>query len=192
MRQITDQEIVVKVLAGEDYHFRHLVRRYQKPLARLIYFHLRDANEVEDVTQETFIRAYHYLATYNQKLPLKNWLFAIAVNLCRSWRRKRIFTVPLKAVLPLAAKEDVAEDVMQSEGAREIKSLLLKLPPKESIVLILHYINSFTIKETAEILGIPAGTVKSRLNRGLRRLRNTVFKEQRERGFYEQKIDRSN
>jgi len=54
--------------------FGTFVRRYQKPLARLIYFHLRDANEVEDVSHRTFIRAYHYLATYNQKLPLKNWL----------------------------------------------------------------------------------------------------------------------
>lgn len=177
MEKITDQEIVAKVLAGETEYFRHLLVRYQEPVAKLAYFNLHDDNAVEDVTQETFMRAFKYLKSYQQDKSMKNWLFAITTNLCRKWNQRRRLTIPLRTIFHLSSDEDVADDVIQSQYAREIRELLLTLPPKEAVVLTLHYINDLTITETSEVLKIPKGTVKSRLNRGLDRLRETDLSE---------------
>lgn len=175
--KITDQQIVREVLAGNDDYFRYLVQRYQEPIAKLAFFHIQDIHQAEDITQETFVRAYKYLPSYKPEQSMKNWLFAIAVNLCREWHRRMVFTVPLKSIFHLHAPENVVEEVIRDENVHEIKTWLNSLPAKESIVLVLHYINEFTIREVAEILDIPEGTVKSRLNRGLGRLRQTIQAE---------------
>lgn len=177
MEKITDQEIVAKVLAGDTSYFQYLLVRYQDHVAKLVYFNLHDVNAVEDVTQETFLRAFKYLKSYRQDKSMKNWLFAIAANLCRKWNQKRLLTIPLRTLFHLSTKENVAEEVIQSQYAEEIKDLLHALPPKEAVVLTLHYINALTITETSGVLEIPVGTVKSRLNRGLVRLRETVLSE---------------
>ena len=65
MEKITDQDIVARVLHGNIDSFRHLVERYQQPVSKLIYFKLKDSSDVDDLTQETFIRAYKYLHSYN-------------------------------------------------------------------------------------------------------------------------------
>lgn len=171
MADITDQELVKRILAGEVEYFADLVSRYQESIAKFIYFNVGRSTDVEDLTQETFLRAYKYLASYKQKHSLKNWLLAIAANLCRGWYRKRIFTVPLKHIFTLPSEENVAETALHNHAAAEIKNMLSTLPAKEASVLTLHYINELTLKEVASALGIPAGTVKSRLNRGLNRLR---------------------
>lgn len=175
--KITDQQIVREVLAGNDGCFKILVQRYQEPIARLAFFHLKDIHQAEDITQETFLRAYTYLSGYKTEQSMRNWLFAIAANLCRKWHRQRIFTVPLKSIFHLQASECVEKEVLHSAEIHETKALLNSLPAKESIVLVLCYINGLTIREVAEVLGIPEGTVKSRLNRGLGRLRQSVFAE---------------
>ncbi len=177
VEKITDQDIVAKVLAGEARYFQYLLARYQGPVAKLVYFNLHDSHAVEDVTQETFLRAFKYLKSYDPDKPMKRWLFAIAANLCRRWNQKRLLTIPLKTLFHLSSDENVAEEVVQSQYAKEIRGLLRTLPPKEAVVLTFHYINSLTIQETSEVLGIPEGTVKSRLNRGLGRLRDSVLLE---------------
>lgn len=174
MGRITEQELVNRVLSGETHCFRDLVRRYEEPVAKLIYFNLGDMNEVEDLTQETFLRAYKYLHSYDQKQSLQNWLLAIAANLCRRWHRQKILTVPLKHIFHLSSAENVAEAAVRNQAAEELRELLNTLPNKEAIVLTLHYINELTIREVAAVLSIPEGTVKSRLNRGLNRMRRRL------------------
>lgn len=191
MAKIRDQEIVGRVLEGQEDYFRHLVQRYQQPVAKFIYFNLPSANEVEDLTQETFLRAYRYLKSYDPRQSFKNWLLAIAANLCRHWRRRRIVTVPLKTIFHLPSSENVALEVLENEAVREVKNLLGGLPPKEAAVLTLHYINTLTIREIAAALKIPEGTVKSRLNRGLNRLRQGNVKKSTGRDPHEAKIERT-
>ncbi len=166
------------------------MQRYEEPVAKLIYFNLGDPNEVEDLTQETFLRAYKYLHSYNHKQSLQNWLLAIAANLCRRWHRHKLFTVPLTQIFHLSGPENVAATAVRNQTAEELRGLLNKLPNKEAIVLTLHYINELTIREVAQVLAIPEGTVKSRLNRGLNGMRRQL-KANVGRDYDGQQIDRT-
>lgn len=96
--RITDQQIVAEVLAGKTEYFRYLVQRYQQSIAKLAYFHLGDLHQAEDVTQETFVRAYKCLAGYKPERSMRNWLLAIAANLCRKYHLQRVLTVSLQSV----------------------------------------------------------------------------------------------
>lgn len=157
------------------------MERYQQQVAKLIYFKLNNSSDVEDLTQETFVRAYKYLQSYNPEKSMLNWLLAIAMNLCTSWNRKQLVTIPLKNLFHLATEDNVSKKALEQHYFSELKNLIHKLPHKERDVLILHYLHELAISEVGELLKIPTGTVKSRLNRGLTRLRNkTVHLEGRE------------
>lgn len=185
VRLITDQEIVANVLAGDLEMFCHIIDRYQQPISKLIYFNLKNTNIVEDLTQETFIRAYKYLPKYNPHKSLKNWLLVIAKNQCNTWYHKQLITVPIKVLFNLTTNDDVSNQVITNQNFYEIKQLVQSLPSKERDVIILHYIQELSISEVGELLKIPVGTVKSRLNRGLIRLRKIAHPQLDWRNYYD-------
>ena len=178
---ITDAELVAQVLAGDVDAYRQIVERHQQAVAKLIYFKVSNPSDVEDLTQETFLRAFSYLHSYNPEKPLRTWLLSIAVNICRSWKRKQLVTVPLRNLFHLA-NDDTSSRAIANHHFWELRRLLEGLPQKERDVLVLHYVHELTLGEIGGVLGIPLGTVKSRLNRGLKRMRKGVYVEGREKG----------
>lgn len=160
---------------------RELFETYYKDVYKTCFYMLHRTADAEDVCQEVFVTAFRQ--EWQQVQHPKAWLMKIAVNQCmnhlkkeRRWQAKR-YLLQRNAV---AGKEPSAELVAEGkEAAVACRRLLQRLPVKIRAVLSLRYLNECSLNEIAGILGIPEGTVKSRLNKGMKLLRN-VLKEMEE------------
>ncbi|MBN3524893.1 RNA polymerase sigma factor [Paenibacillus apiarius] len=149
---------------------REFFERYNKEVYRTCYYMLRDASDAEDICQEVFMKA--LTSGWQQVEYLKTWLMRITVNHCLNHLRRRK-TRRMKEKMLLLFQREQAEPsalsmVERQETEDEWKRRMAQLPDKIRAVVTLRYTNDFALAEIAEILEIPIGTVKSRLNRGLK------------------------
>jgi len=167
-------------VAGEDSAFDELVRRYYKPIYRFLVRFVGRPHAAEDLTQETFIKLHQSAATFDVTRRFKPWVFAVAGNKARDALRsagRAIKTVDIHvgsdseehSLLErlLGAYESPAKGLIQRETSEKVKSAIQLLPDHFREVLILAYYQQFQYKEIAEMLGIPLGTVKSRLHKAV-------------------------
>jgi len=157
-----------------------LVEFYSTQVQNLIFSILRDANVVEDLAQETFIRMIQSLPGYESRAPFKAWLFRIAVNLCRDHlRKKKVRRIMHRfEVDPESGEEQQFTDdqlnplqnAEQSEQMKLIKRALDKIPDASRTVFILREIEQLSYEEIAQTLSWRLGTVKSRLFRARKEL----------------------
>lgn len=144
---------------GTDQLFAELLRRYRLPLVNLAYQLLGDRDEAEDVAQETFVQAFLHLQRFRNKANLFTWLYRIAVNACRMRLRRR-------RPLPLENEPSALDDAMDEHAwirKHRVDEVLRQLPEPLREVLILREIHELGYEEIAQVLGIPIGTVRSRL-----------------------------
>lgn len=173
----TDVELIHRVLDGDDTAFTVLVKKYQKPIHALVWRKIGDFHIAEEITQDTFLKAYQELATLKKPQSFSSWLYVIAANNCSTWlRKKRLRTEPLEdARLQKATYSGyvVAENErVTAEAQREaVKKLLAKLQESERTVITLHYFGEMSSAEIGAFLGVSANTVRSRLRRAQQRLK---------------------
>ncbi len=166
-----DQELVARVLDGDQQAFAELVELYQQAVYNLAYRMLGNVDEAEDATQETFLRAYQHLRRYDLTRPFKTWLLSIASNYCIDCIRKRRLTwlsidEPLPPHPALTSSETAPEHAaMDSERAAAIQSLLNDLAPDYRAAVILRYWYDMSYTEIAEALETSESAIKSRLFR---------------------------
>ncbi len=176
----TDVELIHRVLDGDDTAFTVLVRKYQKPVHALAWRKIGDFHIAEEITQDTFLKAYQELSTLKKPQRFSSWLYVIAANKCSTWlRKKRLRTEPLEDTrLPKATYSgyvDAENERITAEAQREaVKALLAKLQESERTVITLHYFAEMSSAEIGAFLGVSANTVRSRL----RRARNRLKKEE--------------
>jgi RNA polymerase sigma-70 factor (ECF subfamily) len=140
------------------------------PVYNLAYRMLGNPTEAEDAAQETFLRAYARLSTYQPEMKFSNWILSIASHYCIDRLRRRRFTwVPVEdnpAVEALAGDDHRPEDAaLRAEQSREIQALLDHLEPDYRTPLVLRYWYDLSYKEIADILNITESALKSRLHR---------------------------
>lgn len=176
----SDEDLVARAREGDRRAFRLLVERYEDALAATVVAMLGPTDEVDDVVQEVFIRFYQTLDRFRGEAAVSTYLKRIAIN--RSLdvlrRRKRVLarfrsrddeTVYLDEP---ATDED--EDIESRERARIVHQAIDALPPKYRAVVVLRMIDGCSTEETADILGIPYGTVLSRLSRAHAKLKERL------------------
>ncbi|MFI5364417.1 MAG: RNA polymerase sigma factor [Candidatus Binatia bacterium] len=169
----TDEELVGRVAQGNEPALAELLRRYERPLSHFIFRHT-NGRDVEDLYQETWLRVVRAAARFDRSRRFSTWLFQIAVNLCRDWRRA---APPEPAELPsTAAAPDAAA---RTDAGLDAARLLALLPEPQRAVVILRYYHDLSEDEVARILDCPKGTVKSRLHNALARLASFVRTEER-------------
>jgi RNA polymerase sigma-70 factor (ECF subfamily) len=162
-----------------------LIQRYQNYVFRLCYLVMRNEQDAEDMTQETFIRAFRALPRFEirEGVSFEAWLYRIAVNCCRSRMRRKWYQVlPWPEPAPqLITELDEQPDrlLVQSERRGEILEAIDSLGEKHRLVVILRYYAGLSNEEIAQTLDIPSGTVRSRLHTARQRLR-TLLSEQGE------------
>ena len=178
-----DVQLIQRVLRGDDDAFSLLVGKYQKQVHALAWRKIGDFHIAEEITQDTFLKAYKRLATLKEPQRFVSWLYVIAANLCSSWlRKKRLQTQSLEHLeqedtdqLEKAAySEFVVEENERISGQTQrdvVKKLLAKLPESERTIITLHYFGEMSCTEMGAFLGISANTVKSRLRRAQQRLK---------------------
>ncbi len=172
-----DQQLVERAQRGDKHAFELLVVKYQRRLARLISRFVRDSAEVEDVTQEAFIKAYRALPSFRGDSAFYTWLYRIGINTAKN------YLVSLRRRAPTTTQFDVEEsedfegseqmhdmntpeqELMSKQVAGVVNATLLKLPEDLRTALTLREIEGLSYEEIAEIMSCPIGTVRSRIFR---------------------------
>ena len=131
-----------------------------------------DAAAAEDIAQESFLAAVRNLDRFDRRRPFGPWLHRIVVNRAIDWARARALRRELAAEY-----EPAAEGRERSENARVLAEALVDLQPEHRAVIVLRYLLDYTPGEIAWLLGLPRGTVNSRLRRGLDRLGDALREE---------------
>ena len=150
------------VARGDERALGELMRRYERPLYRFLARHT-SGRDVDDLYQETWLRAVRAASRFDPSRRLTTWLFQIAVNLCRDWQRRR----PPE---PVEVSDRLAMASDPTEARIDARRLLALLPEAQRSALVLRYYHGFSEDEVAAILGCPRGTVKSRLHLARARL----------------------
>lgn len=181
----TDEQLIARFQQGDEYAYNLLVKRYTDPLMNYIYRFVGDKIDAEDILQETFLRLYKNKHYYKEIAKFSTWIYTIAGNLAKTELRKRkrrnIFSIhnfmstekdyelPDKGVTPDKQANSVITD-------KEIQKAINKLSPKFKQVIILRDVQGFSYEEIAQIVDIPLGTVKSRVNRARIKLQQDLKK----------------
>ncbi|MDT9027521.1 RNA polymerase sigma factor [Rossellomorea yichunensis] len=153
-----------------------LFNEYKEYVYRTALFLTKSRILADDITQETFIRVYTKYQTYDHNRPIKPWIYTITINVTRSIMKKQRW---LEHFSPFT--ENVSEDLINSveelflknEELKDLWDVVSQLSLKSREVIILHYYLDFTLRESSEILNIPIGTCKSRINTALNQLRRS-------------------
>jgi RNA polymerase sigma-70 factor (ECF subfamily) len=182
VRQTDDDELVRSCLDGHREAFDALVANHHRGIYNVIYRILGNAEDASDLTQETFLRAYTRLETFQLGRPFAAWVRRIATNLCIDHLRRRgtpdvslderlEFGAQHADATPGASPEEALEML---EDSRRVLAAVQELPERQRAVLVLRYIEGLKIDEISRTLKLPTGTVKTMLFRGRRAVREMV------------------
>jgi len=167
---LSDEDLVVRVRAGDVRLFELLMRRYNARVYRAVRAILRDENEAEDVMQEAYVNAYAHLGDFSGRARFSTWLTRIAVHeaFARLRRRRRVDSLEDSSdeVHPMAAPiSDPEQRASDSELRKILEDAIDVLPEGFRTVFVLRAVEQLSVRETADILDIPEETVKTRLHR---------------------------
>ncbi len=169
-------EWIARAQQGDKVAYGHLVERYRRLVVSVAYRQGVDLATAEDVCQETFVRAWLALPSYQRKSgSLRAWLCRIAINLAIDSHRRERFRHDLDEQMPDAG-DGPAEQSEARARARAVRGALAELPPASRAALILCEYEDLSYSEIAATLDIPIGTVMSRINYARRRLRELLAK----------------
>ncbi len=186
-----DAALVLRAQSGDLDAFESLFGRYQGRIFNIIFGMVSNKEDAADLTQETFVKAYRALGSLRDGQAFYAWLCRIAVNLCRNFRRG------LPTVPPLSLDEgmssdgehaplDIADSSYEparlaevSATAHAVRAAIATLSPDHRDVLVMHHLEGLPLDHIAKVVGVPVGTIKSRLSRGRDCLKRAL------RGFVE-------
>jgi len=172
-----DHQLVERAQRGDKKAFELLVAKYQRKLARLLSRFIRDASEVEDVTQEAFIKAYRALPSFRGDSAFYTWLYRIGINTAKNY----LVAMGRRAPTMTEVDNEEAEDIEQGEQLKDLNTpenqmmsrqiaetvnqTLLELPEELRTAITLREIDGMSYEEIAQIMNCPIGTVRSRIFR---------------------------
>lgn len=180
-----EKRLIRRVKKGDHLAFAELVDRYKNSVYAICLRMVGNRQEAEDLSQETFIRAYKNIAQFDSDRKFSTWLFRIATNVSIDSLRRKKPSVSLDAEIPgaegLVLKELLSggetlpdEQIVRNEMDQFIQHEISLLPEKYRSAIILKYIEDLSLKEISEIMCIPVGTVKTRIHRGREMLRKQM------------------
>ena len=171
-RNISDSALLSWIAIGTHEAVEPLIRRHERSLMAFLTRATRDHHAAEDLFQEIWIRVVRSAARFDPSLPFTPWLFRIAWNvvLTQRQRQARRPEESLEAAGEVASRDETAHALERREDEARTRELIDALPPKLAATVLLKYYQELTEGEVAERLGVPVGTVKSRLHTALRRL----------------------
>ncbi len=173
-----DQQLVERAQRGDKRAFDLLVVKYQRKLARLLSQFIRDAAEVEDVTQETFIKAYRSLSSFRGDSAFYTWLYRIGINAAKNFlvaQKRRASTTTNEFDIEVAENFEEGgqlrelntpeNELMSKQIAQTVHQALQALPEELRSAITLREIEGLSYEEIASIMSCPTGTVRSRIFR---------------------------
>ncbi|HOV79456.1 MAG TPA: sigma-70 family RNA polymerase sigma factor [Bacillota bacterium] len=175
-KNLSEENIVRMAQSGDEDAFAQLVHMYSADAFRTASVVLRNRSDAEDVVQEAFLTCYRKLHSFRMESSFKTWFYRVVVNLC--YDRLRKINRENAAYGRISLSNRTGEwDMSEVEGRLDLKEMVASLSTEHRLVLTLYYGMDLGVQKISEILGIPAGTVKSRLNSA-----RNLLKERLERG----------
>ncbi len=177
LRQLTDEQLMARAKAGNDAAFEELYHRFARRLKGFFFLQLGGDEELAaDATHDVFLRAYEARNRYQEGKSVSTWLFTIAYNICRNHYRSNAYEMQLLATLDAEPISEEQIEVQLDAAALDdaLAQVLSELPPPLHQLFSLHYQEELTIPQVAEIVGIPEGTVKSRLHKTMNIIRKKL------------------
>ncbi|BBZ46601.1 RNA polymerase sigma factor SigM [Mycobacterium parmense] len=165
-RDRSDAELLAAHVAGDRHAFGELFHRHRRQLHRLARLTTRSAEDAEDALQEAMLSAHRGAGSFRHDAAVGSWLHRIVVNACldRLRRAKSHPTAPLEDIYP------VADRTAQVETALVVQRALMRLPVEQRAAVVAVDMQGYSVADTARLLGVPEGTVKSRCSRARARL----------------------
>lgn len=183
-----DEDLIRRMQADDLDAFEVFFLRHRSSIYRTAYGLTGDPQAAEEVLQDTFARAYQRRSILRTDVSPLPWLHRVAINLCYSrLGRRRLFTGPIDDA-EAGLVRDIAIEPAERAERRELRQIVREgvaaLPPKHQTVVVLYYLHGLSLQETAALLEIRLGTVKSRLHYALRSLRTQLEGDRRFGGAY--------
>ena len=177
-RSVKDiNDIVSRFKRGDEKAFEGIYERFSKKVFNLALRYCQEEAAAEDITQETFIRVFRHIDSFNEEYSFGAWLMKIAVNLCISYRKEH-WKDAQKIIKYQEVKRTAAENpAAKAETEDAIAYYLGQMDSVSRTMMILYYLQDFTYEEISKILDCPIGTVKSRLSRARERFHEMVSKK---------------
>ena len=172
-----DRQLVVRAQSGDKQAFELLVEKYQRKLARLLSRFIRDPAEVEDVTQEAFIKAYRALPAFRGDSAFYTWLYRIGINTAKNYLMAMGRRAPTSTEIEAEEAEGFEEAeqlrdintpesvLMSNEIARTVNSTIEQLPEELRTAIQMREIDGMSYEDIAKAMDCPIGTVRSRIFR---------------------------
>ncbi len=186
---LSDQDVVLEARAGRQSAYRELVRRYERPIFSLIYRMVRNREQAEDLSQETFVKALNAIESYRPEYKFSSWIFKIANNVSIDHlRRRELDTLSLDgsphaltpeaiqaSALQLGDRQETAlEELEAKELGGEIEIAIAALRPEYRSCILLRHVEGRPYEEIATMLDLPLGTVKTYIHRARGELRQAL------------------
>lgn len=178
-------QIILRAQSGDREAFALLFEKYKNLVYKTAYLMLGEVAEAEDALQEIFVRVYQSLSGFDPgKGAFTTWLYRVTFNYCLNHRRKkRPLTLPLEEISPALRSEFRGADLAEEEI---LGQAIGKLTDKQRAVVILRYFWDLPYAEIAQILDVPLGTVKSRIDLALKTLRKVLEEQESGKGSVSQ------
>ena len=185
LSKMTDEELMARVQQNDEMAFELLVERYQHALTTFVSRFVGRGPHVQDILQETFIRVWRHRMRYKTVAKFSTWVFTIAGNLSKTELRRRKIRRGVyigtgsdshdeERIDVVDEDADPERDAERSEIRRVVLEEMEKLPVAYKAAVILRDIHDKSYEEIGEILRVPVGTIKSRVNRGRQRLQKVL------------------
>ncbi|KKM10599.1 hypothetical protein SY88_13115 [Clostridiales bacterium PH28_bin88] len=182
--ETSEINLVISAQQGDQEAFAQLVRLYKKPVYSLAFRMLHNAEDAQDLAQETFLRVYRSLGRFRPGEKFSTWVYRIATNLCIDALRKRrdpancpSSLMDLEGVLadgPADLRETPEDAYLAGELRRSIHKAIDALPDKYRAVVILRHIHELSYEEIASVMNLPVNTIRTHLHRARERLREEL------------------
>ena len=169
----TDEELISRFQKGDERAYVELVNRYKDRLLNFVFQFLGDIEQAEDVVQDTMLRLYEKKHYYKEIAKFSTWLYTIARNLANTELRKKkrrkttyLSQLSKERQFEIPAVQDDVDQSLQNEFINDrIQSAINNLPEHSKVVIILRDIQELSYEEISNIVEVPLGTIKSRINR---------------------------
>ncbi len=176
-----DGRLISQIRQGNILALKVLYEKYKVQVYHTALAITHDREAAEDILQDCFLRVYTYIDRLDGSLPLSPWLHRVAINLSYNWlNKRRRWLQPLEDVIDrlVAGPRTLPESALErGELQRVIQKAIASLSFEHRVVIVLFYLNSFSLNEIAYVLDCPVGTVKSRLHYARRNLRRKLEKD---------------
>jgi len=174
-----EQLSIQQVLAGDKQAYAHIINKYKNQLYATILRMTKNPQDAQDLVQDAFIKVYRNLDKYDASGSFSSWLYRVAINHCMDeFRKKRYSMTQIEIDEERVVEPNHPELVfLKKEKSRQLERLIATLPEDERLIILLRYVNEISYEEISEVMGVPLATVRNKLHRAKKKMRETVKRE---------------